>query len=93
LNVNCYNSAHEARPSPAELRQQVRELTGRWRAEGRYVPRNDSWLRGFDLDFSRELAALGLIGLTWPVEYGGRGLPNVAARRGGCGRRRGGVLG
>ncbi len=64
--------------SPGELRQQVRELTGRWRAEGRYVPRNDSWLRGFDLEFSRELAALGLIGLTWPVEFGGRGLPSVA---------------
>jgi alkylation response protein AidB-like acyl-CoA dehydrogenase len=60
------------------LRRQVRELTGRWRAEGRYVPRNDSWLRGFDLGFSRELASLGLIGLTWPAEYGGRGLPNVA---------------
>ena len=62
----------------ASLRRQVRELTGRWRAEGRYVPRNDSWLRGFDLRFSRELAALGLIGLTWPVSCGGRGLPNVA---------------
>jgi alkylation response protein AidB-like acyl-CoA dehydrogenase len=62
----------------AALRRQVRELTGRWRAESRYVPRNDSWLRGFDLAFSRELAALGLIGLTWPVEHGGRGLPNVA---------------
>jgi acyl-CoA dehydrogenase len=65
-------------PSPAELRQQVRELTGRWRAEGRYVPRNDSWLRGFDPEFSRALAGLGLIGLTWPVACGGRGLPNVA---------------
>ena len=62
----------------AALRRQVRELTGRWRAEGRYAPRNDSWLRGFDLAFSRELAALGLIGLTWPVSCGGRGLPNVA---------------
>jgi alkylation response protein AidB-like acyl-CoA dehydrogenase len=62
----------------AALRRQVRELTGRWRAEGRYVPRNDSWLRGFDLGFSRELAALGLIGLTWPASCGGRGLPNVA---------------
>jgi acyl-CoA dehydrogenase len=62
----------------AALREQVRALTGRWRAEGRYVPRNDSWLRGFDLDFSRELASLGLIGLTWPVSCGGGGLPNVA---------------
>ncbi|HEX3923020.1 MAG TPA: acyl-CoA dehydrogenase family protein, partial [Streptosporangiaceae bacterium] len=62
----------------ATLRRQVRDLTRRWREEGRYVPRNDSWLRGFDLDFSRELAALGLIGLTWPVSCGGGGLPNVA---------------
>jgi alkylation response protein AidB-like acyl-CoA dehydrogenase len=62
----------------ASLRQQVRDLTRRWREEGRYVPRNDSWLRGFDLEFSRELAGLGLIGLTWPVSCGGGGLPNVA---------------
>jgi acyl-CoA dehydrogenase len=56
------------------LRRQVRELTGAWRAEGRYTPRSDCWLRSFDLDFSRELAARGLIGLTWPKEFGGAGL-------------------
>jgi alkylation response protein AidB-like acyl-CoA dehydrogenase len=61
----------------AALRAEVRELTRRWRAEGRYTPGSDSWLRGFDLDFSRELAARGLIGMTWPVEHGGRGLRNV----------------
>src|SRR5438067_12256745 len=60
------------------LRQQVRDLTGRWRAEGRYTPGSDSWVRGFDLEFSRELAELGLIGLSWPAEYGGAGLSNVA---------------
>ncbi len=58
----------------AELRGQVRELTDRWLAEGRYVPRSDCWLRSFDLEFSRELAARNLIGLTWPTEFGGGGL-------------------
>jgi alkylation response protein AidB-like acyl-CoA dehydrogenase len=60
--------------SVADLRLQVRDLTDRWLAEGRYTPRSDCWLRSFDLEFSRELAARNLIGLTWPVEFGGAGL-------------------
>lgn len=62
------------RPSLNALRGQVRELTDSWLAEGRYTPRNDCWLRSFDLEFSRELAARGLIGLTWPKELGGAAL-------------------
>lgn len=58
----------------ADLRAQVRDLTGQWLAEGRYTPRSDCWLRSFDLEFSRELAARNLIGLTWPTEFGGAGL-------------------
>lgn len=54
------------------LRDQVRELTDTWRSSGRYQPRNDSWLRSFDWEFSRQLARLGLIGITWPKQYGGR---------------------
>ncbi|MCF2532453.1 acyl-CoA dehydrogenase family protein [Yinghuangia soli] len=61
-----------------DLRHRVRELTNRWRTEGRYTPRSDNWMRGFDPDFSRELAAQGLIGITWPQEYGGRGLSQAA---------------
>lgn len=57
-----------------ELRQTVRDLTGEWLAAGRYVPRSDCWLRSFDLEFSRALAARGLIGLTWPTAFGGAGL-------------------
>ena len=65
----------QAKPrSQAELRTQVRELTGQWLAEGRYVPRSDCWLRSYDLEFSKALAAGGLIGLTWPTEFGGAGL-------------------
>jgi acyl-CoA dehydrogenase len=60
------------------LRREVRLLTERWRSAGSYVPRSDNWLRGFDPAFSKELARLGLIGLTWPVAYGGGGLGNLA---------------
>jgi alkylation response protein AidB-like acyl-CoA dehydrogenase len=63
-----------AMPSLDALRHQVRELTGSWLAAGRYTPRSDSWLRSFDLDFSRELAARGMIGMTWPKEFGGAAL-------------------
>ena len=61
-----------------EIRIKVRTLTDEWRAQGRYEPRSDSWVRSFDLDFSQQLAERGLIGMTWPVRFGGGGLSNVA---------------
>lgn len=64
----------DSRPSYADLRGQVRELTAEWLAAGLYTPRSDCWLRSFDRDFSRALAARRLIGLTWPTEFGGAGL-------------------
>jgi alkylation response protein AidB-like acyl-CoA dehydrogenase len=54
-----------------QLRDEVRGLTAEWLAAGKYVPRCDSWLRSFDLEFSKELASRGLIGLTWPKRFGG----------------------
>ncbi|MFR9807119.1 acyl-CoA dehydrogenase family protein [Pseudonocardia sp. RS010] len=63
-------------PSEQALREEVRELCADWRTAGRYVPRADSWLRSPDLAFSKEMAARGLIGMTWPAPYG-RGLGNV----------------
>ncbi|SEL79321.1 acyl-CoA dehydrogenase family protein [Streptacidiphilus jiangxiensis] len=63
--------------SCAELRTQVRQLTAEWRSAGRYVPRSDSWLRSFDLEFSKELAARGLIAMTYPVEFGGAARTHV----------------
>ncbi|MGV9797297.1 acyl-CoA dehydrogenase family protein [Mycobacterium sp. NPDC003449] len=56
-----------------ELRLQVRQfVAGQQRAGkiGRYA---DSWLTGWDEDFSRALAAQGWLGMTVPVEYGGHG--------------------
>lgn len=55
------------------LRGQVRELVDQWRADGRFQPRCDAWLRGYDLTFSRELATRGWVGMTWPPELGGGG--------------------
>ena len=39
--------------------------------------RSDTWVREFDLAFSKRLAKAGLLGLTWPKEYGGQGRTNV----------------
>jgi alkylation response protein AidB-like acyl-CoA dehydrogenase len=46
---------------------------------GKLAPatRARSWM-GFDADFSRALAAEGLVGLTLPVEFGGAGLDHFA---------------
>jgi acyl-CoA dehydrogenase len=47
------------------FRAEVRTQLDRWRAEGVFTPQCDSWLTGYDEDFSRRLGALGWIGLTW----------------------------
>ncbi len=59
------------------LRMEVRTLVRHWQEQGRYTARSDNWLRGFDPEFSKELAARGLIGMTWPKECGGRALSNT----------------
>ena len=57
--------------SVAELRSSVRELTTQWAADGAYTPRSDSWVRSYDVAFSKALAERGLIGMTWPRRVGG----------------------
>lgn len=59
------------------LRLEVRDLVASWRAAHPGPVRSDAWLRGFDLDFSRELARRGLLGMTWPRAYGGAERSNV----------------
>ncbi|GAA4730070.1 acyl-CoA dehydrogenase family protein [Nocardioides endophyticus] len=66
------------REAHADLREEARSLVASWQIAGRYTPQSDSWLRGFDPEFSKELADRRLIGITWPVEVGGRGLSNTA---------------
>jgi alkylation response protein AidB-like acyl-CoA dehydrogenase len=54
-----------------ELRARARKVAEE--AVDRYGRANDSWINGFSREVSRELAAHGWIGMTWPVEYGGGG--------------------
>jgi acyl-CoA dehydrogenase len=56
-------------PGEQELRQRVRTFL----AEQDYVPACDTWLSGFDPEFSRRLGDAGFVGMTIPEEYGGRG--------------------
>ncbi|GAB5894641.1 acyl-CoA dehydrogenase family protein [Mycolicibacterium mageritense] len=56
-----------------ELRLQVRRFVAEEQRAGRVGRYADSWLTGWDEDFSRALGARGWIGMTVPVEYGGHG--------------------
>lgn len=56
-----------------ELRLQVREFVAEQQQAGKIGRYADSWLTGWDEDFSRALAARGWLGMTVPVSYGGHG--------------------
>jgi alkylation response protein AidB-like acyl-CoA dehydrogenase len=62
-------------PDQIGLRQQAREVANE--AVVRYGRHNDSWINGYSKEFSKELAALGWIGMTWPTEFGGGGRPAI----------------
>lgn len=56
-----------------ESRLQVREFVAEQQQAGKIGRYADSWLTGWDEDFSRALAARGWLGMTVPVSYGGHG--------------------
>jgi alkylation response protein AidB-like acyl-CoA dehydrogenase len=62
-------------PEQQALRARAREVAEA--AVARYGRSNDSWINGFSKEFSKELAAHGWIGMTWPVEHGGGGRPPI----------------
>jgi len=53
----------------------ARALGHEWAA--RRTIREDSWIVGFDREFSLELGRRGWLGMTWPVEEGGHGRPPI----------------
>ncbi|TDP37809.1 acyl-CoA dehydrogenase family protein [Nocardia ignorata] len=56
-----------------ELRAEVRAFLTEQRAQNTFHPAVDTWLTGWDEDFTRALAARGWLGMTVPTEYGGHG--------------------
>ncbi|PEG57543.1 acyl-CoA dehydrogenase family protein [Mycolicibacterium boenickei] len=56
-----------------ELRLQVRQFIAEQQQAGTIGRYADSWLTGWDENFTRALAARGWLGMTVPVEYGGHG--------------------
>lgn len=55
------------------LRMEVRSFLTEAASVNRFRPSCDSWLAGWDVSFSAELAARGWVGMAIPGEYGGRG--------------------
>ncbi len=57
----------------AELRRDLRRFLAEDARKFGWQPGVDCWLSKWDADFSVRLAEAGFVGLTIPVEYGGRG--------------------
>ncbi len=64
-------------PELATLRDSLREFLAADRAEHGWQPAVDAWLSRWDESFSARLGDAGFLGLTIPVEYGGRGLGHL----------------
>jgi acyl-CoA dehydrogenase len=59
------------------LRGEIRAFLDDERRAGGFTPRCDSWLSGWDEDFSRKLGSRGWIGMTIPAAYGGGGRSTI----------------
>ena len=62
----------------AEVRATVRALVDDWLSAGRFTPACDAWLRRYDREFTKAMAERGLIGISWPTEYGGAARSGLA---------------
>ena len=62
-------------PALEDLRDRSRQVAQQGVAD--HGVHNDSWINGFSKEFSATLADNGWVGMTWPVEFGGGGRPNI----------------
>lgn len=60
-------------PQLMELRREVRDFLVAERDSGRFTAGVDSWITGWDPDFSQRLADRGWVGMTIPTAYEGHG--------------------
>jgi len=60
-----------------KFRHEVRNFLEEEIKKGYWEPACDSWIQGFDPEFSKRVAQRSWIGLTWPKEYGGQGLSYI----------------
>lgn len=56
-----------------QLRTRVRGFLEQWRTEHGEFAGIDTWLTAWDPEFTKALAEQGWLGMTIPIEYGGRG--------------------
>jgi len=75
--VNSFDALSAREPELVKLRLAARDFLQSDRAEFGWRPGVDSWLAGWDEDFSARLGAAGFIGLTIPQQYGGHGLGHL----------------
>ena len=61
------------RGKETELRGKVRAFISEQIESGAFEPGIDTWLTGWDPEFSRSLAERGWVGMTIPAEFGGHG--------------------
>jgi alkylation response protein AidB-like acyl-CoA dehydrogenase len=62
-------------PELEDLRARARAVAQQGVAD--HGVHNDSWINGFNKEFSRTIADEGWVGMTWPAEFGGGGRPNI----------------
>ncbi|MBZ4521829.1 acyl-CoA dehydrogenase family protein [Mycobacterium avium] len=75
--MTSFDALRANEPELLKLRTSVREFLLDDRTEFGWRPAVDSWLGSWDEDFSSRLGEAGFLGLTIPVEYGGRGLGHL----------------
>ena len=69
----CLSAAGTLPGELRELRLQVRTFLEAEIASGAIRPAADAWMSGVDIGLSQRLAERGWVGMTIPVQYGGRG--------------------
>lgn len=66
---------YKLKPEWIELQNRTRALADL--GVEKYGKISDSWINGYSKEYSILLASEGLIGMTWPLEFGGAGRPDI----------------